>query len=315
MARPYRVQGKDCIYHITSRGNERRAIFHFEKDFLKFLGYLKKAKEKFKFYLYAYCLMKNHYHLFLETTLPNLSRIMQYINTSYTVYHNVKYEKCGHLFQGRYRSILVEADSYFQELSRYIHLNPVNAKVVSLPGEYKWSSYNEWIGEMDTGLIDMKEMERYLKISRADYEKFVIEGIGEAGRSPLDSLYAGFILGSEQFIKDTISNIGTELEDKDISYKMDLQALDPIKVREMVARFYGSETDILCGSDDRSMLAKKVAIYLLKRLTAMTNREIGDQFGISYSAVSKVAGGVDRLMEEDRGFRGGVERIISHFKV
>ena len=106
MARPHRLQAEGCFYHITSRGDNRKAIFVRDRDREKFLEYLLTAKEKFKFYLHAYCLMRNHYHLFFETTQPNLSRIMQYINTAYTIYYNVKRRKSGHLFQGRYKSIL-----------------------------------------------------------------------------------------------------------------------------------------------------------------------------------------------------------------
>lgn len=314
MARPYRIQGENCIYHITSRGNGRDDIFHSEKDFCRFLEYLKKAKDKFRFYLYAYCLMDNHYHLFLETTLPNLSRAMQYINTSYTVYHNVKHKKSGHLFQGRYKSILVEADGYFLELSRYIHLNPVRAKKVTSPGEYKWSGYNECIGKAGTGLIDKAEMEAYFKMANSEYEKFVLEGIDRKS-SPFESLYAGSILGSERFIKETIADLKIEVESKDFAYKREMQTSNPLEVINTVAKFYKVEPDILRKSANRPLLAKKAAIYLLKNLTAMTNKEIGKEFGISYSAVSKATGDMERLMGENKKTKSEIHRIISHFKV
>ena len=110
------------MYHITSRGDDRKKIFINETDHQKFLAYLQIAQEKFKFYMYAYCLMGNHYHLLFETTQANLSRIMQSLNTAYTVYYNVKRKRSGHLFQGRYKSILVDKDNYLLELTRYIHL-------------------------------------------------------------------------------------------------------------------------------------------------------------------------------------------------
>ena len=113
MARPYRLQGENCLYHITSRGDDRKKIFISDHDFNKFLEYLLIAKDKYKFHLFAYCLMSNHYHLFIETLEPNLSKIMQYINTSYTVYYNTKRKKTGHLFHGRFKSIMVDGDSYF----------------------------------------------------------------------------------------------------------------------------------------------------------------------------------------------------------
>ncbi|MFH1777795.1 MAG: transposase [Candidatus Omnitrophota bacterium] len=130
MTIPYRLQGENCCYYITSRGDGRKDIYKTETDYLKFPEYIQKGKERYQFYLYAYVLMTNHYHLLIETTQANISRIMQYLNTSYTTYYNVKKKKSGHLFQGRYKSILVEKDNYFLELSRYIHLNPVRAKLV-----------------------------------------------------------------------------------------------------------------------------------------------------------------------------------------
>jgi putative transposase len=136
MARPYRLQAEDCFYHITSRGNDRKKIFLNDTDFEKFLEYILKAKEKYDFYLLAYVLMTNHYHFLIKTTKPNLSSIMHYINGSYTTYFNVKRGRTGHLFQGRYKSLVIDADSYFQELTRYIHLNPVRAKMVKNPEDY-----------------------------------------------------------------------------------------------------------------------------------------------------------------------------------
>lgn len=313
MARPYRIQGENCVYHITSRGDGRKPIFHKDQDYLKFLEYLKKSKDKFKFYLYAYCLMPNHYHLFIETTLANLSRVMHYINTSYTVYHNVKYSKCGHLFQGRYKSILVEADSYFLELSRYIHLNPVRARIVSKPGDYKWSSYDEYMGKAGFSMVDKEKLSRYLKISRQEYEKFTLDGIGLEG-SPLDSVYAGFMLGSEKFIKDTIADLKIDIENKDFSHKKNIQSHDPKEIISSVEGYYHIERDTLRRSFNKPSLAKKVAIYLLKTLTAMSNKEIGDEFGISYSAVSKASGDVERLVGEDRKVAEDVRRMVSRFK-
>lgn len=314
MARPYRIQGENCVYHITSRGNGRKSIFHSEKDFHKFIEYLKKAKDKYEFYLYAYCLMDNHYHLFLETTIPNLSRIMQYLNTSYTVYCNVKRKSCGHLFQGRYKSILVEADSYFMELSRYIHLNPVRAMIVERPEDYKWSSYREYIGKTLPGLIDKTEMERYFKISSHAYKQFVLDGIGKKD-TLFDPLYAGSILGSQRFIKDTIEDLKVEVETKDFAYKRIVQSSDPGQIISAIEKHYNIEAGIMQKSVNKPVLAKKVAIYLLKNLTAMTNKEIGKEFGISYSAVSKAAGDVERLMGEDGRVRDSIKELISRFKV
>src|SRR3989339_2220513 len=107
MSRPYRLQSEDCFYHITSRGDDRKRIFLSERDYHKFIEYISYAKAKYKFHVYAYCLMPNHYHLLLETTQANISKIMHYLNGSYTMYYNIKRKRSGHLFQGRFKSIVV----------------------------------------------------------------------------------------------------------------------------------------------------------------------------------------------------------------
>ena len=145
MARPYRLQDANCFYHITSRGDDRKKIFISKNDYEKFLEYLLIAKSKYKFNLFAYCLMSNHYHLFIETLEPNLSKIMQYLNGSYTAYYNTKRQKTGHVFHGRFKSIMVDTDTYFLELTRYIHLNPVRGKIVESPIDYPYSSYKGYL--------------------------------------------------------------------------------------------------------------------------------------------------------------------------
>ena len=137
MARPLRVEFDNAIYHVTSRGNDRKKIFLSKWDYVKFTEYLAGAKEKYGILVHAYVLMGNHYHLILQTPQPNLSQVMQYINGSYTTYFNIKRNRSGHLFQGRYKAIVVDADEYLLELSRYIHLNPVRANMVEDPVNYR----------------------------------------------------------------------------------------------------------------------------------------------------------------------------------
>jgi len=123
MPGPLRIEYPGAFYHVTSRGNERKAIFKSRRDREKFLEYLESASQRYAAIIHIYCLMDNHYHLPIETPSGNLAQIKQHINGAYTTYFNVKRKRSGHLFQGRYRSILVEADAYAKELSRYIHLN------------------------------------------------------------------------------------------------------------------------------------------------------------------------------------------------
>ena len=145
MARQLRIEFSGAFYHITSRGNLRESIFYDYKDRIRFLEILKRTKERYGYLLHAYALMDNHYHLLIETPKANISQIMQNINTSYTVYINKRYQRSGHLMQGRFKGIMVDKDEYLVSLSRYIHLNPVRAKVVQRPEDYKWTSYRAYM--------------------------------------------------------------------------------------------------------------------------------------------------------------------------
>src|SRR4030065_2173313 len=150
MARPLRIEYPGAFYHITSRGNERKNIFKNEYDFKKFLEYLEAANKRYRAVIHIYCLMSNHYHLLLETPMGNLSQIMRHINGAYTTYYNTKRKRFGHLLQGRYKETLIQAEEYAEELSRYIHLNPIRAGIRSKLEEYQWSSYQYYIGKKQT---------------------------------------------------------------------------------------------------------------------------------------------------------------------
>jgi len=145
MGRAPRIWFPGACYHIVVRGNRQQDIFHEPADRLMYLDKLRRVKTRTGFKLHAYVLMTNHVHLLMETGEISISEIMRDINGFYTREFNKKYELVGHLFQGRYRSILVERDTYLLEVSRYIHLNPVRAKIVTRPEDYPWSSYRGYI--------------------------------------------------------------------------------------------------------------------------------------------------------------------------
>src|SRR4030042_1476443 len=228
MARPYRLQAENCLYHIMSRGDDRKKIYTMPNDYGKFLDYVMKAKERYQFYLYAYCLMANHFHLLVETLLPNISKIMHYIKGSYTTYYNIRHRRTGHLFQGRFKSIVVDKDAYFLELTRYIHLNPVYAGIVPDPGAYRWSSYRGYVGKKDE-FIDKDETRQYLGMTRGQYQRFVLEGIKKP-KDPLKKVYAGFLLGSVGFIKEMLQDREIKIASDDLAHKKILR--DDIKVAE-----------------------------------------------------------------------------------
>jgi putative transposase len=141
MSRPLRIELPGAVYHITSRGNRREPIFADDADRKGFLEMLGQAMDRFDSQVLAYCLMGNHYHLVLFTRQGNLSRLMRHLNGTYTQMFNRRHALSGHLLQGRFKSILVDRDSYLLELCRYVELNPVRARMVSAPREWPWSSY------------------------------------------------------------------------------------------------------------------------------------------------------------------------------
>ena len=146
MARPLRIEFPGALDHVTSRGNERRAIFRSDRDRRTFLTLLEQAATRFGWSVTAYVLMTNHFHLVIQTPEPNLSRGMQWLNGTYAARFNQRHQRAGHLFQGRFHAFLVEKEAYFAELLRYVVLNPVRAKMVERPEDYRWSSYRATAG-------------------------------------------------------------------------------------------------------------------------------------------------------------------------
>jgi hypothetical protein len=239
---------------------------------------------------------------------------MQYINTAYTSYYNVKRNKRGHLFQGRYKSILVEESAYFAELTRYIHLNPVRAKMVSHPAEYQWSSYKAYIQGKDDGLVDVSRAEQFLDMNFTQYIRFVEDAKDYA--DPCKKAYAGFILGSVTFIKDKLSQLKDEVESNDFAHKRAVKnIIEPKEVVNAVAAYFKSDPEQMCKNNKRPMTAKKAALYLLRRKTGLTNAQIGALFGMKLAAVSKAALSFERQMAKDRKLKIAIEQISSKVEV
>ena len=154
MARKPRIEFEGGFYHVITRGNQRQKVFLEEKDFLKYLEFLSDYKDRYGFWIYAYVLMRTHVHLLIETGQVPLSKILQGINQRFTMYFNWRYGTVGHLFQGRYKAILCDKDTYLFSLVKYLHCNPVRAGMVRQPEQYRWSSHREYLGMNKNGLVD-----------------------------------------------------------------------------------------------------------------------------------------------------------------
>ncbi|TAN41333.1 MAG: hypothetical protein EPN22_15575 [Nitrospirae bacterium] len=309
MARPQRIEYDGAFYHVIVRGNQRQDIFVDEQDRLEYLSRVTHYKEKNDFILYAYVLMTNHVHLLVETRKVPISKIMQLINFTYTQYFNRKYGKVGHLFQGRYKAILCDRDEYLLGLVRYIHLNPVRAKLVNSPQEYRWSSHREYLG-MIKGATNPDRVLRLFseRVAQAKrlYKEFVDEATG-VGRD--ESYYATVeqqILGDEKFADE----VGQKVADTDkrrIRPSLEavfkaVEAITKVKQEAIVSR--SRKSDVVFARGLIASVSREVG-YKLVDLRDILKRDL--------SSVSKLA----RISESDRGrtaVKQSIKLLDSHFQ-
>lgn len=322
MARPLRIEFKGALYHVTARGNERGKVFFTKRDYRKFKEYLAEGETKFGFKLHAYVLMTNHYHLIIETPEDNLGRIMHHLNGSYTTYINIKRKRSGHLLQGRYKAILVDKDGYLLELSRYLHLNPVRAKMVARPEEYTHSSYSSYISSAKEEIITTDMILGMLTSSstqaRERYKTYVESVSEEELQSPMVNVYGGMMLGGESFIRDVLSRLASDkVEDTEVSHRKALRTcLGEEEVISVLCDYYGGTLAEICKSNRSE--ARNAGIYLLKKYSGATNARIGELFGsISYSAVAKVCQSFTKNLSVDKELQGRLKKLeglVSTFK-
>lgn len=175
MARKPRIWYPGATYHITARGNRRDPIFHDHQDYQRYINLIKLCMEEIPFSIHAYCLMPNHIHLLLETEDKPPGTIIKFIHTRYAIYFNKRYELTGHVFQGRFHANLVKTDDYFLIASKYIHLNPVEAKIVYKPEHYFWSSFSNYLGiiEKDPILKTKRTLSLFPEPHRLAYQTYV----------------------------------------------------------------------------------------------------------------------------------------------
>jgi REP-associated tyrosine transposase len=214
MARPLRLEFSDALYHVTSRGNERRPIFRTNRDRQTFLLFLGQATRRFGWSVTAWVLMTNHFHLVLKTPDPNLSKGMQWLNSAYANWFNRIHRRCGHLFQGRFKAFLIDEESYFADVLRYVVLNPVRAKMCERPEEYRWSSHRATAGlEKAPDWLDVTAVHRLFGPDAAAaqplYREFVLAKIGCEDRL-WDKLTNQLYLGTEEWVKRMRRQIETK---------------------------------------------------------------------------------------------------------
>ncbi len=314
MARPLRIEFEGAFHHVTARGNERRKIFFSKRDYEKFKDYVGEAKGKYGFILHAYVLMSNHYHLLIETPETNLSKIMHHINSSYTTYTNVKRKRSGHLFQGRFKSIVVDKDSYLLELSRYLHLNPVRAKAVERPEDYPYSSYKCYSSAREEALVStvtiLEMFNTKLDDAKQRYKRFVEGAVGVEADSPMKKVYGGVILGGENFIKDIIGKIEERHFDNEaVSHRRALRAPSGVEaVLSAVCNHYGISPEEITTAGGGEV--RKVCAYMIKKHTIATTRELCSVLGnMKYATAAKMFQRFVKELAEDKRLQKEVKSL------
>ena len=321
MARPLRIEFKGALYHILSRGNDRCDIFLGDDDYEVFLSVLEEMSERFEVDIFAYVLMSNHYHLLIRTNQDNLSKSMQWVGTTYTRRFNLKHFRSGHLFQGRFKSILVQNDAYLMRLSCYIHRNPLRAGLVNRLSDYRWSSYRayaykashtNWLNK-NLILSQFKGKDSY-----KTYRKKVQNYSEEEGKV-LENLRHGIVFGTQRYLnKITEKHLKKESDVELPQLNRIIKDKDPTKFLKRAAKAINFDLTKLSQSDrvlKKDIQDRDILLYFLRGTGLYTNKQIGELFGLTYSAVSRRASIVKSEISKHSEMRRKYRLIKSVIKV
>jgi putative transposase len=317
MTRPLRIEYTGAFYHVMHRGNAGSDLFQSERDREKLLEYFGKAVDRYQIKVHTYCLMTNHYHLLIETPHPNLSQAIKWINVSYAAYFNRKRRRSGHLFQGRFKAVLIDADEYLKHLSRYIHLNPVRAGMVEHCKDHPWSSYPafggyskrpEWLETNWLLSLFGKNQDK----AKKNYRDFVESVQNQKLENPSKDIVGGVILGGADFVnwvKQEILN-----KESDVKERPQLRSLRPRPTPEdlisVVCREFDCGRETIIRKGKKRNLARDLAIYLSRELTGETGVALGRYFGgISGAGIVVRQNHIANKIETDRKLKKQVNRI------
>ena len=277
MARSLRLEFAGALYHLTARGNARQPIFRDDEDRGNFLSVLGAVVARYRWLCHAYCLMGNHYHLMIETPEPSLSRGARQLNGVYTQRFNRRHARVGHLFQGRFKAIVVDRESYLLELCRYVVLNPVRARMVRRAAQYRWSSYRATAGEVATPAFLTTEwilgqFGTRRNSCREHYRRFVAAGAGAP--SPWADLRGQVLLGGESFV----ARLRPALREK--------AALAEVPRRQRLA--HRPSLDSLLKERYVERHRRNTAMHEAHVKWGYTLAQVGQRVGLHYATVSRI---------------------------
>ena len=322
MSRPWRIEYEGALYHLLSRGNERSDIFMSDKDRSSFLDAVDEMSERFAIDVFAYVLMDNHYHLLVRTRRANLKKAMQWFGTTYTQRFNRRHFRSGHLFQGRYKSIIIQNDSYLLQLSYYIHRNPLRAGIVKRLAGYRWSSYNvyaygrkvpKWLS---TGLI-LSQFAEAQDCQRSYREK--VQKYASEEKRLFEDLRHGLILGSKQFVNKIRKKYAPSKTEFSIPQQRQVaKSFDAENYLRKAEQIFGCDVEHFKHKKRLSGAEKKIRdllLYGIWKTGQFKNEQIGYLFGISYSGVSHAVKSVRLKPVKNRQLQTKFDRLNSLFKV
>lgn len=333
MARPQRIEYEGAVYHVTARGNERRAIFRDDADRERFLRILSESVERYAVRLYLFCLMTNHLHLVVETPRANLGQFMHRLQTAYTVYFNRRHTRCGHLMQGRYQARLVEKDAYILRLSRYVHLNPVFTAAarrrplrerITMLRRYHWSSYCSYIGGVrPIGDVDHEPILALVSpgsLRRAHaYRQFVESGIETIDATFLEAKSASpLCIGSEGFrekIRELYRSLfETRTHQEDIAFRREGKVLSVDQILTVICTRLAVNREMLLRRR-RNSFDRAIAARMLCHHGGLTQRQVAQILGIHNGAsISRQLHKLACELESNRGLRNQVCKIANELK-
>ena len=321
MARPWRIEFEGALYHVLSRGNEQKDIFWDNQDRESFLNCLGEVSARFETDIFAYVLMDNHYHILLRTNRANLSKAMQWLGATYTRRFNNKHLRSGHLFQGRFKNIIVQNDAYLMQLSCYIHRNPLRAGMVKRLADYTWSSYPayaygkvhlKWLN-LDLILAQFSTKERH-RLYREKVQRYSKEE-----KRLWEDFRHGLYLGTREFVEDLKSTFLPDSVHAEVPQQAKLLRLSNPKVLlEKAARILDCNV-----ADYRSSLRisephrdnRDLLIYLLWETGLYKNQEIGELFGLTYSSISRRVNITRSRTSNDSKFKQQFKQLKSQIKM
>ncbi len=309
MARPLRIQYAGALYHVTARGNERRPVFRDDVDRDLWMGQLASVAAHFRLRVFAYVLMRNHYHLLLETCEPNLSAAMRQLNGVYTQTFNRRHRRVGHLFQGRYQAIVVDKNSYLLELTRYIHLNPVRVGEVRDPELFAWSSASSYVGgRLPPAFLHVDDVLALFasrrNLAQERYRLFLNEGLRQQER-PWEHVIGQTLLGDHGFVERHTAGLKGMPADLNVPA---LRQLRPRPALDEVLRTVASASgvrieDIRRRRGTRGDWPRLAALYLGSELCGLNHVALGREFGITPFGVSKALAAARARVVTGEGFR------------